>query len=91
VLVVVSGVVVVGGADVSVVVVGGGGSVITGNGSFVQGSCQVVFPPPGVGRCFKVFDKMTGEFSDVDAAVLVHLAQMASAAVERAQRSRRSG
>lgn len=51
----------------------------------------MVFPPPGVGRCFKVFDKMTGEFSDVDAAVLVHLAQMASAAVERAQRSRRSG
>ena len=33
----------------------------------------------------EVFDKTTGEFSDVDAAVLVHLAQMSSAAVERAQ------
>lgn len=33
----------------------------------------------------EVADKASGEFSDVDAAVLVHLAQMASAAVERAR------
>jgi hypothetical protein len=33
----------------------------------------------------EVFDKTNGEFNEVDAAVLVHLAQMASAAVERAQ------
>jgi hypothetical protein len=33
----------------------------------------------------EVGDKTSGEFSDVDAAVLVHLAQMASAAVERAR------
>jgi Phosphoserine phosphatase RsbU, N-terminal domain len=33
----------------------------------------------------EVADKTIGEFSDVDAAVLVHLAQMASAAVERAR------
>jgi hypothetical protein len=33
----------------------------------------------------EVSDKTTGRFSDVDAAVLVHLAQMASAAVERAR------
>jgi hypothetical protein len=33
----------------------------------------------------EVGDKTNGEFSDVDAAVLVHLAQMASAAVERAR------
>jgi hypothetical protein len=39
----------------------------------------------------EVFDKTTGEFSDVDAAVLVHLAQMASAAVERAQHYGRNG
>ena len=33
----------------------------------------------------EVGDKTSGEFSDVDAAVLAHLAQMASAAVERAR------
>jgi Phosphoserine phosphatase RsbU, N-terminal domain len=33
----------------------------------------------------EVFDKTTGEFGDVDAAVLTHLAQMASAALERAR------
>jgi hypothetical protein len=33
----------------------------------------------------EVFDKTNSEFSEVDAAILVHLAQMASAAVERAQ------
>ena len=34
-------------------------------------------------------DKTNGEFTDVDAAVLVHLAQMASAALERARVYRR--
>jgi phosphoserine phosphatase RsbU-like protein len=33
----------------------------------------------------EVFDKTNGEFGDVDAAVLTHLAQVASAAVERAR------
>jgi Phosphoserine phosphatase RsbU, N-terminal domain len=33
----------------------------------------------------ELFDKNTGEFTEVDEAVLVHLAQMASAAVERTQ------
>jgi hypothetical protein len=33
----------------------------------------------------EVCDKTSGEFNDVDAAVLVHLAQMSSAAVERAR------
>jgi len=33
----------------------------------------------------ELFDKSTGEFTEVDEAVLVHLAQMASAAVERTQ------
>jgi hypothetical protein len=36
----------------------------------------------------EVFDKADGEFTDVDAAVLVHVAQMASAAVERARLAR---
>lgn len=33
----------------------------------------------------QVFDKQTGDFSELDGAILVQLAQMASAAVERAQ------
>ena len=37
----------------------------------------------------EVFDKADGVFGEVDAAVLVHVAQMASAAVERAQLYRR--
>jgi GAF domain-containing protein len=32
-----------------------------------------------------VFDKATGSFPEEDAAALVHLAQIASAAVERVQ------
>lgn len=36
-----------------------------------------------------VFDKIGGGFTDVDSAVLLHVAQMASAAVERAQLYRR--
>jgi hypothetical protein len=39
----------------------------------------------------EVGDKTSGKFSDVDAAVLVHLAQMASAAVERARHYARGG
>jgi GAF domain-containing protein len=33
----------------------------------------------------QVFDKQAGDFSELDEAVVMHLAQMASAAVERAQ------
>jgi GAF domain-containing protein len=33
----------------------------------------------------QLFEKPAGEFDDVDRATLVHLAQMAAAAVERAQ------
>jgi GAF domain-containing protein len=33
----------------------------------------------------QVFDKATGSFTEEDAAALVHLAQIASAAVERVQ------
>ena len=33
----------------------------------------------------QLFDKQDGEFTELDEAVLVQLAQMASAAVERAQ------
>jgi hypothetical protein len=36
-----------------------------------------------------VFDKIDGGFTEVDSAVLIHVAQMASAAVERAQLYRR--
>ena len=39
----------------------------------------------------EVFDKTNGVFGDADAAVLLHVAQMASAAVERAQLYRRLG
>ena len=39
----------------------------------------------------EVFDKAEGVFGEVDAAVLVHVAQMASAALERAQLYRRRG
>jgi GAF domain-containing protein/phosphoserine phosphatase RsbU-like protein len=39
----------------------------------------------------QLFDKHEGEFTEVDAAVLVHLAQMASAAVERAALYQRGG
>jgi GAF domain-containing protein len=37
----------------------------------------------------QAFDKQTGDFSELDEAILVQLAQMASAAVERAQLYRR--
>lgn len=39
----------------------------------------------------QVFDKQTGDFSELDEAVLVQLAQMAAAAVERSQTYRRTG
>jgi GAF domain-containing protein len=35
----------------------------------------------------QLFDKADGEFSETDEAVLVHLAQMAVTAIERARRS----
>jgi hypothetical protein len=38
----------------------------------------------------QAFDKQTGDFSELDEAILVQLAQMASAAVERAQLYRRT-
>ena len=37
----------------------------------------------------QAFDKQTGDFTELDEAILVQLAQMASAAVERAQLYRR--
>ena len=39
----------------------------------------------------QLFDKSEGDFSDVDEAVLAHLAQMASAAIERTELYQRSG